>query len=139
MLFKNRKHVFKMMYQQPLIKKKKKKLVNEAFLSFFFNAFPFHEKFYLWKKKNLRKNFIYTTPYSLKNYKHTLNMYASMLLIPFRSDWNGRNFPYRHENWNKNTLCSTSAQIPAHFSQFRVILAGMNEFCSLLSLHAAKF
>ena len=51
MLFKNKKHVFKMMYQQPLIKKKKKKLVNEAYLSFFFNAFPFHEKFYLWKKK----------------------------------------------------------------------------------------
>ena len=34
----------------PLLKKKKK-LVNEAYLSFFFNAFPFHEKFYLWKKK----------------------------------------------------------------------------------------
>ena len=29
----------------PLLKKKKKKLVNEAYLSFFFNAFPFHEKF----------------------------------------------------------------------------------------------
>ena len=62
-----------------------------------------------------------------------------MLLIPFRSGRNGQNFSYRHENWNKNTLCSTSAQILS--GPFRPISGNFsrNEFSSLLSLHAAMF
>ena len=72
-------------------KKKKKDSSQLSLLKLLFECFPtidsmkkitYEKK----KKKNLRKNFIYTTPNPLKKlHTHTLNMYASMLLIPFRS------------------------------------------------------
>ena len=42
-----------------------------------------------------------------------------LLLIPFRSGWNGRNISYRHENRYHNTPHSTSDQISAYFGVFQ--------------------
>ena len=124
-------------------KKKKKDSSQLSLLKLLFECFPTIDSMKKFtyekkKKKNLRKNFIYTTPNPLKklhtHFKHVcINVINS---VPFRSGQNGWNFLYRLENRNKNILCSTSAPIPTHFGQFWVISARMNEFCSLFSLHA---
>ena len=93
--------------------------------------------FFFFKEEKELFVFFVETPFKLKNrllmsMTHieqemsdplNISLLKSLLLIPFRSGRNSRNFSYRYANWYRNTPRSTSGQISGRFGPFRKIPA----------------